>query len=188
MCIFSFLWRRQIRVFQSPWLLITSLALLDQGVPLHPPPCPGKTPVDATHAGAWRETTAFPTAGPGKGPLRGGVGAGVSGDDLRASTNIPGGVKKGRLWRKHPGVPLGITYLLHLPPLAVPRRLLERASRFRGLWWVPSWLTPCRTSAPVQSSRHPLGPTPTPDSPAEPRAPASTKGTIPHVPSAQGWP
>lgn len=109
---FFFPFRRQIRVFQSPQLLITSLALLDQRCrstnsiahikPVLMPPTwvPGGG------------TTASPTAGPGKGPVCAGVSGGVSRDDLRAATKVPRGVTKGRLWGKHCGVVPGD----NLPP------------------------------------------------------------------------
>lgn len=145
------------------------------GEPSHQPPCPGKTSVDATHADAGRGTMAFPMAGPGKGPVCAGVSAGVSSNHLRAANNIPWGVTRGDIGESITGLSLAITYLLRLPLLSVPRYLLEWDSHLHGLWWVLSCLTPCRTSAPVRSNHHPLSPAPTPDSLAEPGAPACTK-------------
>lgn len=140
------------------------------GVPLHQPPCPGKTSLDATHTGAWRGTTAFPTAGPGKGPVCAGVGATISRDRLSTANNIPRGVRRGDVGESITGLSLGITYLLH-----VPRYFLKWDSQFHGPRWVPSCLTPCRTSVPMQGKHHPLSHAPTPDLVPEPRAPACTK-------------
>lgn len=98
---------------------------------------------------------AFPKAGPGKGPACAGVSATVSRDHLRAANNIPRGFMRGDVGESITALSPGITYLLHLPPLGVPKYLLEWDSHFHGPWWVPSHPTPCRASAPVQSNNHP---------------------------------
>jgi len=116
---FFLLFRRQMRVFQSPWLATTSLALPDQGCLGTNHLFPGKTSADATLAGTWRGITAFPMAGSGKRPVCTGVGAGVSRDDLRATTNIPQGVTRGDIGESITGLSLGITDLLCLPLLGV---------------------------------------------------------------------
>ena len=84
-------------------------------MPLQQPPCPGKTSVDGTHAGTWRGTVTFPTAGPGKGLVCAGVGVGGSRDHVKAAKNIPQGVTRGDVGESITGLSLGTTYLLLVP-------------------------------------------------------------------------